>query len=193
MLGSEYGSTIDSLKNISVDTSSAEYMTNSTVEAYNFDKVKSEYTKKLKRTENGISSVDALWINHRYNRLIFIEFKNGKNFTSSEICNKMRDSLLIYCDIADEHISSTRSNAEYVVVYNKEKKPIQKEEKTYAQPCGVVQESDSRDFIKDYLLVKKAKSEFVRWGIDKYLGIYFNAVHTYSKEEFDEYLKKVAE
>ena len=192
-LGNEYESTIETLEEISMDTSNLEYMTRSAIKAYNFDKVKGEYTRKLSRTENGISSADALWINNRYNRLIFIEFKNGKNCSGPEIRNKMRDSLLIYCDIADEHISDTRFDAEYVVVYNKEKRPIRDNESTYEQSCNVVQKSDSRDLIKEYFLGKKAKTELVRWGIDKYLGIYFNAVHTYDKEQFETYLEEMVE
>ena len=174
------------LHDISFDEDHDEYMTDSKILAYDFDKIKGEYTRNLHRTENGIASVDAILFLKEKERVLFIEFKNGKNYSAKDLCNKMRDSLLIYCDISNEHIRSTRNNAEFVVVFNRNNKPIRKEEILFEQ----VQESESRDNIKDYLL-SKANREYVRWGLEKYIGIYFDAVHTYDQEAFEDFLNGI--
>lgn len=183
---SDYFYVEKTLHDISFDEEHNEHMTDSVIMAYDFDEIKGEYTRKLHRTENGIASVDAIRFLKEKDRVLFIEFKNGMNFKARELCNKMRDSLLVYCDISNEHISATRNNAEFIVVYNSNRKPIQKEEKLYEH----VQYSESRDEIKAYFL-SKANKEYVRWGLERYIGIYFNSVHTYNQEAFEDYLNRI--
>lgn len=70
---------ISTLKKISKDNSDAnniQYMTDSQIEAINFDMVKRNYANNLSFSEECAKSVDGIifW----NDELIFIEFKNGK-------------------------------------------------------------------------------------------------------------------
>ena len=178
----------EALEKISYDKYNKKYMTHSKIEAYNFDNLKQVYTKKIHHSENGICSVDAIWMIG--DKPVFIEFKNGNNFTATQLKNKIRDSLLIFCDLTGSTISETRTNSECVVVYNKSKKPVKENESIQCLIDNRVVESDSRDYIKKILL-KKGKLEFIRWGLANYAGIYFEVVHTYDQEEFEVYLKEM--
>lgn len=183
-----FSDNLSNLKEISKDDSDKEnidYMTDSLKEAVNFDAVKTEYTNGLNLSEENATSVDGIF--EMSNHLIFIEFKNGnmKNQKRS-VKDKIRDSLLIFCDITGKQVKDTREWLEFILVYNVEKNPmphqVTKEETE-------VQESVSRTNIAKYFS-SKAKKEFIRFDLEKFKDLYFYDVHTYSKEEFAEYLEK---
>lgn len=161
------------------------YMTERTdVLVYNFDKVKQKYTAQLHKPEKGICSVDAFWPE----KTIFIEFKNGKNFGNKELTEKMRDTLLIYCDLMGTAISELRESSEFVVVYNEDNKPIREQEILQEiTKDGYLQTSPSRTRIKEYFL-GKAGDELLRWELGFYRGIYFAEVHTFNQRQFEKYL-----
>lgn len=180
----------DTLKETSVDNGN--YMTNIELDVINFDKLKEYYVSKykdkigidFKDNERGIKSLDTLILTD--NLKLFIEFKNGdisyidksdndkmiteerlKNNISYSVEWKIRDSLLILCDIIDKNISYTRENLDFILVYNQSKNP-------------------DRDNMKNYML-KKSGDELVKWGYDKY-KIFFRNVHTYTQNQFEKYI-----
>ena len=100
----------------------------------------------------------------------------------SKVKDKIRDSLLMFCDITGEEIADTRKYAEFILVYNIQKNPMPNQLKKAS-----FQESQSRVNIAKYLC-EKANSEFIRFGLEKFKKIYFKDVHTFSTEEFEKYL-----
>ncbi len=89
----------ESLKNISFDEINEVNMTGREDVIINFDSVKTEYASKLGVRNRVSKSVDGLIYSE--DTQIFIEFKNTK-VKSKEIKEKMKDSLLIYCDITNK-------------------------------------------------------------------------------------------
>ena len=175
----------DSLKELSKDDSDPAhivYMTESTVIAVDFDEVKRLYVNALGISEDNAYSVDG--ISHTDNAISFIEFKNGK-VNNRNVKDKIRDSLLIFCDITNTDISYTRQNAEFVLVYNEDKNPLPNQYKK-----DIVQPSASRTFISKRL-AQMGKQEFILFDLERYKKLYFKDVHTYSQEEFEEYVLKL--
>jgi len=185
-----FGDNISTLKEISKDDSDAEnieYMTDSLKEAIDFDAVKTTYTNELKLSEENASSVDGIF--EVADHLFFIEFKNGnmKNQKRS-VKDKIRDSLLIFCDITGKQVKDTREELEFILVYNIEKNPIPNQ---LVKKETELQESMSRINIAKYFS-GKGKKEFIRFDLEKFKELYFYDIHTYSKEEFEKYLKEHA-
>lgn len=161
----------DTLKEMSKDTSldQPQYMTERTEEAVNFDLVKRAYTNHLGLSEETASSCDSLAFLPAGS--VFIEFKNGK-VKPADVKTKIRDSLLIYGGIAGQSISDTRTQMEFVLVYNGEKNP---------------DKSRSRTAIIAHL-ANKADTEHILFDLERFQTLYFMAVHTYTPEEFEKYL-----
>lgn len=172
------------LKEISKDDSDKDnicYMTESLKETVDFDRVKTKYVNGLKLSEECASSVDGLF--DISDRLVFVEFKNGsmKN-EKRKVKDKIRDSLLIFCDITEKSITETRDWMEFILVYNSNKNPMPDSvEKEH------VQESHSRVEIAKYFS-GKAKREFVRFDLEKLKSLYFKEVHTFTEREFEDYI-----
>lgn len=173
----------DTLMNLSFDSSHNEFMTDSQLEAINFDKVKTTYLNDLVLSEICSKSVDALIFDPA--RQIFIEFKNGK-IESYEIKTKIFASLLIFSDITGETISKLRKTLQFVLVYNPIACPISTQE----MKQNKIQESQSRDAIAKYTFSKSGE-EFIRFGLERFKSFYFKAVHTYTKQEFEGFLNKI--
>ena len=174
----------NTLKELSKDNSvqdNIQYMTESFKEAVDFDKVKSVYVNTLGRSEDNAASVDALLFLPE--NVVFIEFKNGK-VNNRNIKDKIRDSLLLFCDITEKNISVTRQEAEFILVYNLEKNPLPNQLKK-----EVIQPSSSRVDIAKYIS-KKGGKEFILFDLERYQGLYFKKVHTYSKQEFEDFLSE---
>lgn len=171
-----------SLKETSMDdsdVSNIRYMTQSMMEVIDFDQVKRQYINALGMTEESASSVDAI-IPFK-DCISFVEFKNGK-VNNRNIKDKARDSLLVFMDITKKNISYTRDRVEFIVVYNLDKNPLPNQIKK-----ELVQESPSRIAIGDYFSAK-GKRELVLFDLERYEGLYFSKVHTYSAEAFEKYL-----
>lgn len=175
---------MDTLKNISYDSINSEYMTNSQIKAVSFDEVKKKYAAALNRSFKCAKSFDAFLQKDKME--CFIEFKNGnlKNEIRS-IREKIRDSLLIFCDIASKTISYTRANVILIVVYNELNTKMPRD------PKRKICESESMGLIRDYMF-DKSKSEIILFDLDKYEKFYFKEVHTYTVDQFENYIKKVA-
>lgn len=160
-----------SLKELSEDTANSEYMTESTMEAIDFDTVKESYTRKLKLPMTNAFSVDAILC--KDNKIIFIEFKNGfmEKATIQNVHNKVRDSLLILNAITNINVCTTQKEAEFILVYNERK-------------------NNSKKNITNSIM-KKAKKEMILFGLHRFETLYFKDVHTYTKQEFNQYIKKL--
>lgn len=103
------------------DPNDIQYMTSSETEVVNFDLVKRHYVNGFGLSENAITSVDA--IVPLEDRILFVEFKNGQ-VNNRNIKDKARDSLLVFLEIIGENIAFSRSNIDFIVVYNLEKNPL---------------------------------------------------------------------
>lgn len=174
-----------SLKELSKDDSdnrNVQYMTESTITAVDFDKVKRSYVNSLGISEDNAASVDG--ISYTTEAIAFIEFKNG-SVNNRNVKDKVRDSLLIFCDITKKDIEYTRQNAEFVLVYNEAKNPLPNQ---YTK--GVVQSAPSRTYISKRF-AQMGKQEFILFDLERYKNLYFRDVHTYSKEEFEDYQIKL--
>jgi hypothetical protein len=184
-----YCEQISNLKSISYDSSRNEYMTNSSCEVYNFDAVKTQYANSLGLTEEVASSCDGLFWSDNWRGLI--EFKNGKDIKANEIKFKILNSLLILCDINNINVSDTRSEMEFILVYNSIRKPITEAEinQYKKDKKDIIVESESKDYICKYIS-KKANTEYRRFGLSTYVGLYFKDVHTYDMEEFESWLEQ---
>ncbi len=171
-----YENCLKSLKEISQDTENQEYMTNSEYMLLDFDSVKQEYTRRLSRSYTVCKSCDGLSWKNTYK--VLVEFKNG-DFTNNEIKDKIQASLLLLCDIADTHISKTREELDFILVYNEAAKPLTDNRKEL-----LVQESSSRVEIGQSL-GRLAGTPLIRFDLEKYQGFYFKHVLTLTGEEFD--------
>ncbi len=172
-----------SLRETSKDESNAngiQYMTSSEAEVIDFDLVKRHYVNELGLSEEAAASVDAI-VPHE-DGILFVEFKNGK-VNNRNIKDKARDSLLIFLGIIGGTIAFSRSNIDFVVVYNLEKNPLPNQIKK-----GRLQETPSRVSIADYFM-KKAEKEVILFDLERYERLYFRNVHTYSREKFEKYFQ----
>lgn len=181
----EFRQHIEKLKMLSLDDSSPsnpQYMTDSEKTAVDFDMVKRCYANRFGVSEDRICSVDGLF--SAENSLVFVEFKNGA-VERRNVKDKIRDSLLIFCDITHETISFTRQNVEFVLVYNEEKNPLPN------QYTKGIQASGSRRYISKRL-AQMGGTEIVLFDLDRYNTLYFKKVHTYSQEEFEIFLSAMS-
>ena len=176
---------LSTLKEISKDDSETivEYMTESILPVVNFDGVKTEYLKSFHLSDELAKSCDGLLCLN--DKDIFIEFKNGKSINASEIKIKIKESLLILTAIiTPDEIFEIKNKGTFILVYNKDKNPITKQE---IKQKGI-QESPSRDFLIRYSLNIGGK-EFIRYGLEKF-DKFFNELHTYCQEDFEKYIKQ---
>lgn len=176
-----YDSCLKSLKETSKDTANQEYMTNCERLVFDFDSIKQEYTRCLSKSYTVCKSCDALNWDERHKFLI--EFKNG-NFSNKEIKDKIQASLLLLCDIVDINISKTREELDFILVYDKDSKPLSDDENAL-----IVQESSSRVKIGQ-ILGGLAHTPLVRFDLEQYKGFYFKCVFTLTGEEFETWIQK---
>ena len=169
-----FAENLSTLKTTSYDDDNAEFMTELEVPVIDFDNVKEQYLRNIGCQDESLTSVDALLSKANYD--VFIEFKNGslsKKEARLGIYSKIQDSLLMLCDITDSHISQLRQCLDFILVYNEVKNPSK--------------HNMAKDYINDHLTALGGK-EFVRFGLERYAGVYFRNVHTYNVEEFEEYV-----
>lgn len=162
---------ISTLKDTSIDDSdkrNIRYMTKTTLDVVNFDDVKTQYTNNLGLSEESAKSVDTLmW---KPDKLLFVEFKNGNMKNEKSIVkNKVRDSLLIFCDIIEKNIGYTRNNMNFILVYN--------ETKNWKSRTDIAKHFSN-----------KANESFILFGMEIFKGLYFKEVYTYTELEFEQYL-----
>lgn len=163
---------LSSLKQTSYDEVNKEYMTEDERSVVDFDSVKEAYLTSLGCQSERISSVDALMQNSA--KVIFVEFKNGvMKKEKPKVSSKIKDSLLIFGGLTHSDINYSRENMEFVLVYNEAKNP-----------------RSSIDNIRKHF-VHCAKDEDIRFGLSDYKKVYFQDVHTYTEQEFEEYLQRL--
>lgn len=176
----KYRAALKELSRDNRDSGNDQYMTESQFEAVDFDKVKTVYTNQLGLSEECAASADALLQTEQ--ELMMVEFKNGK-VNNRNVKDKIRDSLLLFCDITEKTISYTREKMDFIVVYNVDRNPLPNQLRKQE-----VQDAPSREEISSYFL-RKGKEELIRFDLERYKHLYFREVHTYTQEEFDIYLK----
>lgn len=95
-----------------------------------FDDVKTAFCRKFNKSNEVFKSADALLYSKTKNKLIFVEFKNGK---VRDVKTKLKDSLLVLSNILDVNLEFCREYLEYIVVYNyeKNKKYVEQEKGKY--------------------------------------------------------------
>lgn len=187
-----------SLKDTSYDKENRKYMVDSQLQVCSFDKVKDWYVgEKIPFANPTPKSNDALFFGNEES--YFIEFKNGKidNSVNYELNKKIYDSLFILFDLnytdksgkLVDSISYTRSNMNYILVYNEER--YSKEQLTWQTRAGFERqekarkESQHRD--KLYKRIRNlAGEELIKFGLDQFKNYLFKNVYTYTVKEFEE-------
>ena len=189
---------IKTLKELSKDSAGDTFMIEDCRKAIDFDAVKGAYVKLCEdccipiekaNPKNGDAyeakaySVDALFYADN-NTIVFVEFKNGKLETSN-VHNKVRDSLLIFNDITKKSLAEVRKNSEFILVYNKDlnKNRIKKDIRIFYDEVSPL------DFIHKHV-AQKANLEFIQFGVERFQGYCFTRVHTFNVTEMNDWLGK---
>lgn len=160
-----FQSNLKSLHDISYDSANNVHMTSSVRNAVEFDTVKALYLGNT-----SLKSCDAL-LSHLCGHTL-IEFKNGYigSSTNLEIRIKIADSLLIISDIKKVNIVPVAKNEiEFILVYNDTKL------------------TPSQQTIQQHIAAR-ANQEIIHFGLERYKGVYFKDVHTYTDTELVNYL-----
>ena len=164
------------LKDVSYDDKNKVYMTESTIPVYDFDGIKDWYWDNIIKSREKGSSNDALWVDGE--RMIFIEFKNGnfQLFAKNGLARKLYESLFMLfdenmpvtsiCRQFRPSINYTRTNMEYILVYNGDKIPTEKHGR---------------------LAIAGSLNKLAKFGLGFYEGFLFAKVRTYTAEEFEKY------
>lgn len=186
---------LKTLKETSEDD--AVFMVSSQDQVIDFDGVKDEYFKKIKDKCEAVkysdgkirkgctpASADALFFIED-DRLVFVEFKNG-NIDGNEkksIRKKLYDSLLIYGDLEKKFLNYFQDNAEFILVYNKEKNAGKLKNGVEIE---YPQTSSSNIIAKHFLNL--ANKELILFDLEKFQGFCYNKIHTYNVDEMNNWL-----
>lgn len=154
------------LKATSLNSNSDNYMTNNEMLVVDFDKAKTNYCNKLKKSEEYASSADALCKTVYEDKFYLIEFKDG-DFEPKEIRKKAVDSVYLISGITDKSVNFIRENITFVLVYN-----------------GNVKQLDSRQK-RALALASRGREDYAIWGLGKLRGFYYDDVKVYEKKEFN--------
>ena len=163
-----------------------------------FDDVKTDFCKKFHKSYKVFKSAGALLYSEVKNKLIFVEFKNGK---VKEVKTKLKDSLLVFSNIVDVDLKFCHKYLEYIVVYNyeknkkyveQEKDKYRKEEQNKSKSEQNKSQSLSREYIEGFVkpLFRLAKDEIILWDLKLMKDICVSDVHTYTVDEFVKYYSK---
>ena len=187
----------DTLKNLSKNNNS--YMTESDIIAISFDKAKDKYAREY-RLKVMPKSNDALF--QSKDHIFFIEFKDGNigyelqkdgDFRLDNIERKIYDSLFLFCDMTNQHISDTRQYLTYILVYNyaNSEKYIQE---NLSCDTGVLA-SDEIPYSIDYEKIVKQVGKYTTKGNPDIFSLrsrvstlYFLDLLFFEKEEFSDFL-----
>ena len=156
-------------------------------EVINFDKVKNEFCKYYNKHPKGVfSSSDILIYSEVKRKFIFVEFKNG---STSGVNKKLKDSLIIFANIAKEDLDYCRKNFEYIVVYNydKNKDNIEQKRKEKKNKQDIDKHYKDGFANKLYELRNDKDDELILFGLDLMKDICVSDVHTYTVDEFVKY------
>lgn len=181
----------DTLKNLSENNGA--YMIESDIEAIHFDEVKTLYAKKYKLKKRPTSN-DALF--QVGDKIYFVEFKNGNvKHELNDIERKIYDSLFLFCDITDQHISDTRQYMTYILVYNLEKSEqyIRSEHGEELLQTNEIQDSDSYIEIAKQVAKYSSRKNFDLFGLRKRVlpECYFFEFLLFNRDEFSSFLDEL--
>lgn len=165
---------IITMKQASYDKTNKEYLSNSNIEVYDFDKIKDSFASSLNR--GGATSPLSNDVLYCYeDRIYFIEFKNGRNINPHNLSRKNYDSTIILSKILDVSLNELCDKLCYILVYNSQ----------YHQEESVVEQSTNRD-----KLGKKfsglANKKFIKFNQGFFLNYIFSSVETLTEKEFQE-------
>ena len=158
------------------------YMTESDMEAIDFDQVKNNYGSKLKLSVFPASN-DALL--QRSDKIFFIEFKDG-NMGSEfhDVVRKIYESVLLFCDITKQTISDTRTYMTYILVYNESPsaayiEKLQRDKRTI---------NKAPSFVKIGVAIGRLANDNADiFGLKgRFKGLYFKDVLTVEKKDFSD-------
>lgn len=156
-----------------------------------FDDVKTAFCKKFHKSNEVFKSADALLYSEVKNKLIFVEFKNGK---VKDVKTKLKDSLLVFSNIVDVDLKFCRKYLEYIVVYNygKNKQYVEQEKDKYRKEGQNKSQSLNREYMEGFVkpLFRLAKDEIILWDLKLMKDICVSEVHTYTVDEFIKYYSK---
>ena len=160
-----------------------------------FDDVKTDFCRKFHKSNEVFKSADALFYSETKNKLIFVEFKNGK---VRDVKTKLKDSLLVFSNIVDVDLKFCRKYLEYIVVYNydKNKDNITQKKKEKENKQGVDEHykegiaNKLYEFRNDKNDKNDKGDELILFGLDLMKDICVSNVHTYTVDEFVEYYSK---
>ena len=156
-----------------------------------FDDVKTAFCKKFHKSNEVFKSADALLYSEVKNKIIFVEFKNGK---VKDVKTKLKDSLLVFSNIVDVDLKFCRKYLEYIVVYNyeKNKQYVEQEKDKYRKEGQNKSQSLSEEYIEGFVkpLFRLAKDEIILWDLKLMKDICVSEVHTYTVNEFIKYYSK---
>lgn len=181
-INSEYCDCISTLKDTSLDDSKNEFMVDSSLKVFDFDKIKEKYSKKFEVYDIPLSN-DVLFYK-KEDEIYFIEFKNGRidQRENGRIKFKFLESILMFVDIVKKDLEFSRNNVKYILVYNYD---VNCDQFNFNDDKKVkeVHYKNSRVNIGQALM-RLAKKELVRFDLARYANIYVKEVHTYSIDEF---------
>lgn len=156
----------------------------------NFDNVKIDFCGSYGKPPKSVfSSADTLIYSEVKRKFIFVEFKNGN---TKGVNKKLKDSLIIFANIAKEDLDYCRKNFEYIVVYNydKNKDNITQKKKEKENKQGVDEYYKEGIANKLYKFRNDKDDELILFGLDLMKDICVSNVHTYTVDEFIKYYSK---
>lgn len=169
------------LKETSYDNDNNEYMTESTLEVVDFDKLKNHFQSNLDRKdERTFCSNDALFENHD-GEIFMIEFKNGRiqRDVQFNLFWENFDSVLIHMHYDRRDIQTIKEKLNYILVYNEVKN------QNVDGTNDSISQSTSRNKI-GATLASKANTHFILFGLNYFKGYIFREVFTLTKKQFEE-------
>ena len=171
------------------DNKSKISMLESDFKVFNYDDGILKITNNSKNQEP-MCAVDAIDI--QKDTIYFIEFKDGTVFNAKpkdkyQLRLKMIESIFQLLDVLDIPLAQFKNFLDlkkvFILVYNANKNPITEQQITQEN----IKKSSSSQYIKQYIFEKSGK-EFIRYGLEEFTK-YFNEVHTYCQQDFEEYIK----
>lgn len=181
---SRYEKFIQTITEISKDTSNRVSLVDSEKTMFDFDLITGEFVSEMSKNGRNASetirSNDGLLI--KDDKYYFIEFKNKKMIRSDNnepinkdvyiLTEKNYNSMLVLSYLTQQNIKELKLKTEYILVYSKDK-----------NADYYISDSSSRDKI-GYLLANKSNKRIIKFKQDFFEGYLFNKVLTIDEEEF---------
>ena len=150
-----------------------------------FDDVKTAFCSSYGQKNDALDSVDGLLYNEVKDRLVFLEFRNGKinnREGKRKAKTKLKDSLLVFTNLTGLDLEFCRNHCEYVLVYNPDKNK------------GVLDKQDIpisdgyREFVD--IMSELAQKEVVFFELEVLQKVCVKTIHTYDVDQFRQYYEQ---